>query len=69
LDMSPHEIAEAAMALPKKERLELVRRIVASINPENRIFADASQAIRGIEDVVTGKVVGLTETELRNALR
>jgi hypothetical protein len=67
--MSAQEIADAVMALPEKERLELARRIVASIDLEKKVSARIADAVRGIEDVVTGKVVGLTEVEFRDALK
>jgi len=67
--MSTQEIAEAVMALPESERLDLARRIVASIELEHRVSARITEAVRGIEDVVTGKIVGLTEMEFRDALK
>jgi len=67
--MSTQEIADAVMALPEKERLDLARRIVASIETERNVSARVANAVRGIEDVVTGKVAGLTETEFRHALK
>ena len=57
------------MGLPEKERLELARRIVASIVAEHESSAEIAQAVRGIEDVVTGKVRGLSEVEFRDALQ
>jgi len=66
--MSTQEIAEAVMALPEKERLELARRIVTSIGSED-VSARIGDAVRGIEDVVTGKLVGLNESEFRDALK
>jgi len=65
--MSTQEIAEAAMALPEKERLDLARRIVASIATDEDVRI--AEAIKGIEDVVTGKVIGLNESEFRSALK
>jgi len=67
--MSTQEIADAVMALPEKERLDLARRIVSSVELEHKVSARVADAVKGIEDVVTGKVVGLTETEFRNALK
>jgi hypothetical protein len=67
--MSTQDIAEAAMELPEKERLELARQIVASISAERDSSEEVLQAVRGIEDVVTGKVRGLSEDEFRDALR
>jgi hypothetical protein len=67
--MSTQEIAEAVMELPEKDRLELARRIVASVVAEQETAGAISQAVQGIEDVITGKVRGLTEAEFREALR
>jgi hypothetical protein len=67
--MSVQDIAEAVMELPEKERLELARRIVASVVAEQEASAEILQAVQGIEDVVTGKVRGLSEVEFRNALK
>jgi hypothetical protein len=67
--MSTQEIAEAVMELPEKDRLELARRIVASVVAEKDSARAISQAIQGIEDVITGKVRGLSEAEFRDALR
>ena len=62
------DIAEAVMELPEKERLELARRIVASVVADQESSAAIAQAVQGIEDVVTGKVRGLNEAEFRDAL-
>jgi hypothetical protein len=67
--MSAKEIAEAVMELPEKERLQLARRIVATIAAEREITRQISDAVPGIEDIVTGKISGLTETEFRDALK
>jgi hypothetical protein len=67
--MSTQEITEAVMELPENDRLELARRIVASIVAEQEVAGAISQAVQGIEDVVTGKVRGLSEAEFRDALR
>jgi hypothetical protein len=67
--MSMQEIAEAVMDLPETERLELARRIVASVVADRENADDIAQAVRGIEDVVTGKVRGLSEAEFRDALQ
>jgi cell fate (sporulation/competence/biofilm development) regulator YlbF (YheA/YmcA/DUF963 family) len=63
--MNTQELAEAVMELPEKDRLELARRIVAEQDTAGAI----AQAVRGIEEVVTGKVRGLSEAEFRDALR
>jgi len=67
--MSVQDIAEAVMELPEKERLDLARRIVASIVAEKEASDEIREAVPGIEDVVTGKVRGLSETEFRDALK
>ena len=67
--MSTPEITEAVMELPEKERLELARRIIATIAVEREVSEKIAKAVRGIEDVVTGKVAGLSEAEFRNALK
>ncbi len=67
--MSVAEITQAVMELPEKERLELARRIVASIVAEREISSQIAEAVQGIEDVVNGKVRGLTEAEFLEALK
>lgn len=57
------------MELPEKDRLELARRIVTSVAAEEETRGAIDQALRGIEDVVTGKVRGLSEGGFRDALR
>ncbi len=61
--MSAREIADAVMELPESELLELARRIVATIAAEREISKKISDAVQGIEDIVTGKLTGLNETE------
>jgi hypothetical protein len=67
--MSTQELAEAVMELPEKDRLELARRIIAGIVAEQEAAVAIGQAVQGIEDVVTGKVRGLSEAGFRDALR
>ena len=67
--MSTKEIAEAVMELPEEDRLELARRIVAGIAAERRISDEVARAVGGIEDVVAGRVRGLSEAEFRDALK
>jgi hypothetical protein len=68
-NMSAKDIAAAVMELAEAERLELARRIVASISAEREISRKVADAVRGIEDIVTGKLSGLNESEFRNALK
>jgi hypothetical protein len=67
--MSAHEIAEAVMELPETERLELARRIIASVAAERQSADQIKKAVKGIEDVLTGKVRGLSEAEFQSALQ
>lgn len=57
------------MELPEKERLDLARKIIASVAAEPECLERIGEAVQGIEDVVTGKVTGLSESEFRDALR
>ena len=66
--MSTQEIAEVVMELPEKDRLDLARRIIASIVLEGELSASVADSVQGIEDVSTGKVRGLSEAEFREAL-
>ena len=56
------------MELPEKDRLDLARRIIASIVVERELSASVAESVQGIEDVITGKVRGLSEAEFREAL-
>jgi hypothetical protein len=67
--MSVQDLTEAVLELPENERLELARRIVASVVAEQNSAEAVRQAVPGIEDVVTGKVRGLDEAEFRDALK
>jgi hypothetical protein len=67
--VSVHEIAEAVMGLSEAERLELARRIVDSVVSEQQSAGEIAKAVQGIEDVLTGKVRGLTEAEFQRALK
>lgn len=66
--MIPNQITESVFALPESDRLELARRIVESVAAERRVADFVSEGVRRIEDVVTGKVRGLSEEEYRKAV-
>ena len=66
--MIPNQITESVLALPESERLELARRIVESVSAERRVTDLVTEGVRRIEDVVTGKVRGLSEEEYRRAV-
>jgi hypothetical protein len=67
--MSAHEIAEGVLELSETERLDLARLIIASVAVEREKAVEIENAVRGIEDILTGKVRGLTEAEFRAALQ
>ena len=67
--MSAHELAEAVMELSETERLDLARLIIESVAAEREGASEIPKAVQGIEDVLTGKVRGLTEVEFQRALR
>ncbi len=66
--MIPNQITESVLALPEGERLELARRIVESVATEHRVAELVSDGVRRIEEVITGKVRGLSEEEYRRAV-
>jgi hypothetical protein len=66
--MIPNQITESVLALPESDRLDLARRIVESVAAERRVADLVSEGVRRIEDVVTGKVRGLSEEEYRKAV-
>jgi len=65
--MPTDQLTEAIFALPERERLELVRRIVESVAAERLIANSVSDGVRRIEEVVTGTVRCLSEEEYRQA--
>lgn len=66
--MSADQLNEAVFALPERERLELARRIVESVEAERRVGVAMSEGVRRIEEVVTGTVHGLSDEEYRRAV-
>jgi hypothetical protein len=57
------------MELSETERLDLARLIIASVATEQENAAEISKVVQGIEDVLTGKIRGLSEAEFQRALR
>ena len=57
------------LELPPDERLELARRLVESVLAPGTLNEVLKEGIRRIEDIVTGRVQGLTEEEYRAALK
>lgn len=67
--MSAKEVSTAALELPAEERLELARRLVESVVEPASLTESLAEGVRRIEDVVTGRVEGLTEQQYRAALQ
>lgn len=65
--MIPSQIAESVFSLPESDRLELARRIVESVATDRRVADLVADGVARMEDVVTGKVRGLSEEEYRRA--
>lgn len=66
--MSSADLARVALELPPEERLDLARRLVESVVAPASLNETISEGIRRIEDLVTGRIKGLTEQEYRTAL-
>jgi hypothetical protein len=67
--MGSAELASMALELPPEERLDLARRLVESVLAPASLDAAITEGIHRIEDVVTGRVKGLTEEEYHAALK
>jgi hypothetical protein len=66
--MSAADATKVVLELPPEERLELARRLVESVITPATVEGAVDEGIRRIEDVLTGKVKGLTESEFRAPL-
>ena len=63
------EIEDLVMNLSPDDRLELARRLVESVVTPEELDEAIQNGIKRIEDVLTGRVTGLSEQEFRAALR
>jgi hypothetical protein len=65
------EVTKIALQLSPRERLQLARRLLeslpASSSPDHLHLV--TQGVQRIEDVASGKIPGLTESQFRRALR
>ena len=57
------------MELPAEERLDLARRLLESVVAPDSLNEAIAESIHRIEDLVTGRVPGLTEEEYRAAMK
>ena len=67
--MIANKLSRSALELPLEDRLELARRLVESVVQPATLTEAVKKGIRRIEDVVTGRVAGLTEKQYRAAVR
>ena len=63
------EISKEVLDLPEADRLDLARRLIESVETERGITTSIAEGVRRIEEVVTGRVEGLTEAQFRQALQ
>ncbi|MGA2657175.1 MAG: addiction module protein [Verrucomicrobiota bacterium] len=63
--MSSTDLARLALELPPEERLDLARRLVESVVAPASLNESITKGIHRLEDVLTGRVKGLTEEEYR----
>ena len=62
------ELSQTALKLPVEDRLDLARQLIASVAPPEPLDEGMAEAVKRLEDMLTGKVRGLTEEEFRAAL-
>jgi len=63
------ELSRTALEMSPEDRLELARRLVESVVEPAALTEAFKNGIRRIEDVATGRTVGLTEEQYHAALR
>ncbi len=66
--MGSADLAQLALELPPEERLDLARRLVESVVAPASLNEAIAEGLRRIEDLVTGRVRGLTEAEFLASL-
>ena len=66
--MITNEITNSLLALPEEDRIELARRLIGSVSAEHKLNLEIADGVRRIEDVLTGKVQGISEDEYRRIL-
>ncbi|HEY1806602.1 MAG TPA: addiction module protein [Terracidiphilus sp.] len=66
--MISSDLSRTALGLPPEERLELARRLVESVVEPAGVTDAFKEGIRRIEEVVAGRMGGLTQDQYRAAL-
>ena len=62
------ELSQTVLQLPVEDRIELARRLLESVDGPEPAHPGMVEAIQRIEDMMTGKVRGLTEEEFHALL-
>jgi putative addiction module component (TIGR02574 family) len=67
MTLSP-ELTNALVALPETDRIELARALVESIGSEEPQHPTMDEAIRRLEELISGKAKALSEEDFRRQL-
>ena len=67
--MIPTEISNSALSLAESDRLELARALVESVAVEREVSRSINEGVRRIDEIASGRIVGLTEEQYRAAVR
>jgi len=67
--MSPAEIERSALLLPIEDRLRVARLLVESVSDSEVEQASIDEGVRRLEEMVTGKVVGIPLDEFLRQLK
>jgi len=62
------QITDAVFALPEQDRIELARRIIEGISADQQLRTSISQGVKRMEDIITGRVQGVSEEDFIRAI-
>jgi hypothetical protein len=66
--MALAEIEQSALQLSWEERLQLARRLIESVGDSQAESAAVEEGVQRLEDLATGKVIGLSKEEFLRRL-
>jgi hypothetical protein len=61
-------LSEQVFALPESDRLELARKLVASIAPPEDVDGAIEGGVRRLEEIAKGEITGLSEAEFQRSI-
>jgi hypothetical protein len=67
--MRSTQVVEYALALPETERIELARKLIASVASDREAEQLMFQGAQRIADIFSGRIAALTEAEFRRAVK